>query len=432
MDNNYVLQDEVTLTIKLKLHVTPEQQALFLKTMDSYRSAMGYTSRYVFNELDKRSGKRKLNKLLYYDLRSRFGLGAQMAQSVIRKVSSTYQGEWTKIRQNAEHRKMGYTKRYYRGLDNPPAFKSRTTEMVLGRDYSFGKNSTVSLLTLKGRVHVRYEGWDRRLPLLNDPDWKIGSAKVCYDKRKKQLYLIVPVTKAFDVDINAMTRVQGVDVGMRYLAVVDNDVKPVFVKGGKTQHKKRHFQNLRSSLQEKGTRSAKRRLVAISQRERRFISDVNHQISSQVSKSRVLTGIEDLTHIRERISTRRKDKEKRRHAEQWCFADLHGKIVYKSTLAGGYATRQDAHYSSQACPKCGYTSKGNRPGKGLLFVCEACGYTLHADLVGARNMRNRTLIARQDRTITGRFSTVPYVDSDEAGLDPVEESHNPLTSVVGS
>jgi hypothetical protein len=41
------------------------------------------------------------------------------------------------------------------------------------------------------------------------------------------------------------------------------------------------------------------------------------------------------------------------------------------------------------------------------------------------------LIARQDRTITGRLSTVPYVDSVEAGLDPVEESHNPATLVVG-
>ena len=139
-----------------------------------------------------------------------------------------------------------------------------------------------------------------------------------------------------------------------------------------------------------------------------------------------------MTHIRERISTGRKDKEKRRQAEQWSFADLHEKIIYKSTLAGGYATRQDAHYSSQACPRCGHTSKANRPNKGLLFTCEACSYTLHADLVGARNMRSRTLIARQDRTIMGRLSTVPYVDSDDAGPDPVEESHNPLTLVRGS
>jgi IS605 OrfB family transposase len=432
LDDSYILQDKVMLTIKLKLHVTSEQQALFLKTMDSYRDALNYTSRYVFNELSKRCNKRKLNDLLYSELRSRFGLGAQMAQSVIRKVSSTYQGEWTKIRQNAEHRKNGHTKKYYRGLNNPPALKSRTTEMVYGRDYSLGKDYMASLLTLEGRVRVQYEGWEKHLPLLNLPDWKVGSAKLWYDKRKKQLYLTVPVCKQFDIDINSMTKVQGVDVGMRYLAVVDTGAKPHFVKGSEVQHKKRHFQKLRSGLQMKGTRSARRRLVAISQRERRFISDVNHRISSQIASPQVLTGIEDLTHIRERISTKRRDKEMRRQAEQWSFADLHEKIIYKSTIAGGYATRQDAHYSSQACPMCGHTSKANRPNKGLLFTCGACNYTLHADLVGARNMRNRTLIARQDRAITGRLSTVPYVDSDDTGPDPAEESHNPLTLVRGS
>lgn len=428
----YILQDEAVLTIKLKLLITPEQRISFLKTMDAYRDALNYTSRYVFERLNKYANRNKLNKLLYQELRSCFNLGAQMAQSVIRKVSTVYTAEWTKIKQNTEHRKLGYTKKHYHGLDKPPAFKSRTLEMVYGRDYSFSKDSTVSLRTLNGRIRVSYEGWNKRTPLINDPDWKIGTAKLWYDKAKRQLYMLVPVTRIFDVDINSMTEVTGVDVGMRYLAVADTGKKPLFVKGGQIQHKKRCFQNLRSRLQEKGTRSAKRRLVSVSQRERRFISDVNHQISKQISKPHILVGIEDLTYIRERISTKRKDKEKRRHAEQWSFADLLKKIIYKSTIYGGYATQQDAHYSSQACPRCGHTSKANRPDKGLLFICEVCGYTLHADLIGAKNMRLRTLIARQDRTITGRLSTVPYVDSNDTGTDPVEESRNLPTSVGSS
>lgn len=432
MNEPYVVKDSLTLSIKLKLSANYEQKALLLRTMDSYRDAMNYVSRYAFTQLDKRANKRKLNDLLYRELRIRYNLPSQLAQSAIRRVASTYQGEWTKIKQNAEHRKLGYTKKYYHGLEKAPEFKSRTTEMVYGRDYSFGKNQTASVNTLEGRVRVAYEGWTPHVERLRSGEWKIGTAKLWYDKRRKALYLIVPITREQSVDLNDMTQVQGVDVGMRYLAVVDTGEKPIFVKGSPIHHKKRHLQRLRKRLQEKGTRSAKRRLAALSRRERRLTSDVNHRISRKIAQPQVLVGIEDLTHIRVRINTKRKDTEERRQAEQWAFADLHSKILYKSSLYGGYATRQDAHYTSQACPRCEHTSKNNRPGKGLLFTCEACGYTLHADLVGGRNVRLRTLVARQDRTITGRVSTVPDVDSNDTGPDPVEESRNPLTLVRGS
>jgi putative transposase len=78
------------------------------------------------------------------------------------------------------------------------------------------------------------------------------------------------------------------------------------------------------------------------------------------------------------------------------------------------AVKVDAHYSSQACPMCGYTSKENRPNKGLLFVCQSCHYSLHADLIGARNITLRTLLARQDWTSTGVLSIRPNVSDDEA------------------
>jgi len=88
-------------------------------------------------------------------------------------------------------------------------------------------------------------------------------------------------------------------------------------------------------------------------------------------------------------------------------------IAYKATLVGSMALKVDAHYSSQACPMCGYTSKANRPNHGLLFVCQNCHYTLHSDLVGARNITLRTLLTRQDWMSTGVLSVRPDVSSDE-------------------
>ena len=46
----------------------------------------------------------------------------------------------------------------------------------------------------------------------------------------------------------------------------------------------------------------------------------------------------------------------------------------------------DADYTSQGCPNCGNVEVKNCPKQGLGFRGTLCGFTLHADLVGARNV----------------------------------------------
>ena len=89
-------------------------------------------------------------------------------------------------------------------------------------------------------------------------------------------------------------------------------------------------------------------------------------------------------------------------------------IAYKAARTGSMTIKVDAHYTSKSCPVCGHTSDANRPNKGLLFVCQVCHYRLHADLVGARNITMRTLLARQDWVRTGQLSIVPDVSDEEA------------------
>ena len=69
-----------------------------------------------------------------------------------------------------------------------------------------------------------------------------------------------------------------------------------------------------------------------------------------------------------------------RHASNGRLLSCRAIIAYKALLAGSMAVKVDAYHTSQACPRCGYTSEDNRPGKGLLFVCQACQLKLHADL----------------------------------------------------
>ena len=123
--------------------------------------------------------------------------------------------------------------------------------------------------------------------------------------------------------------------------------------------------------------------------------------------------MEDLTHIRERTKRKhgKKASVKQRcangHASKWAFAELHSYLAYKALLAGSMAVKVDAYKTSQACPRCGHTSEDNRPEKGLLFVCQVCHLVLHADLVAARNIALRTLLARQDWVRTGVLSERP-------------------------
>ncbi|MEG3964600.1 MULTISPECIES: RNA-guided endonuclease InsQ/TnpB family protein [unclassified Microcoleus] len=407
------------ITAKLKLNLTAEQKALVSQTTLAYRDALNYTSQVAF-DAGKTSNGSKLQKAVYNELRVRFGLGAQMACNVPRQVSGTYKTLWTKVKQSNDAIASCYTKRRYKGLDKAPKYISRTCTLNYQRDYSFKTERRVSIITLQGRIVVLYDGYNKHLDLIANGA-RIGAAKIVYQRSSKIYYLMVSIeVETPEISPLKITRVSGVDVGMRYLAVeTDLQNKSKFYSGKEVRHKANRYHKARMTLQRKDTRSAKRRLIALSGRERRFIADVNHQVSKDIAKPNTLIGLENLTGIRERTRTKSGNKasKKRRVANRnkakWSYAELHGYIDYKAHLNGSLATKVPAHYTSKSCSKCGHTSDGNRPKKGLLFRCECCSHELHADLIGARNIAMRALLVRQDWTSTGSLSASPDVSSGE-------------------
>ncbi len=411
-----------TLTAKLKLLPTPEQFQALRATSLAYRDALNHVSRYSFAH-GKKSNQQWLQNTCYDEIRRLFHLPAQMACNVPRQVGATYKGLWTKARKNKEMRKAGVTKKRYKGLDTAPTFVSPTLTYNYHRDYGLKEDRHVSILTLSGRVVLPYTGYEKHVALLQHGA-RIGAAKLWYDKPKKCFYLLV----SLEVEVDDPTpeshhHLVGVDVGQRYLAVtatLDNGTS--FHSGKEIRAKADHYARLIKRLQKKGTRSATRRLVVISGRERRLKQDRNHVLSRRIVKAhpKSLIGLEDLTHIRDRVRRRhgkkatKKQRKANRHASKWAFAELHGFLAYKALLSGSMAVKVDADYTSQACPRCGYTCERNRPNKGLLFVCQNCHYTLHADLIGARNVALRVLLIRQDWMSTGVLSVRPYASDREA------------------
>ncbi len=410
------------ITAKLKLHTAPEQFAALRATHLAYRDALNYVSQYAF-EHGKMSNRIALQDGTYDEVRARFHLPSQMACSVPRQVGATYKTLWTKVKQNAAQRKDGRTKKRYKGLDQAPKYVSPTLTYQHRKDYSLKTEHRVSILTLQGRVIVSYTGYDQHVALIQKGA-EIGSAKLWYDTPKKQFYLLVTLEiEVADPTPETHTSVTGVDVGVRYLAVTST------IKGACSFHtgkgvvpKANHYARLRKRLQHKGTRSATRRLMAMSGRERRLKQDANHVVSKRIVTRypHSMIGLEQLTDIRERTrrthGKRATKKQRKANAaySKWSFAELHSMIAYKALLHGSMAIKVDAHYTSKACPMCGHTCDANRPHKGLLFVCQNCHYTLHADLVGARNITMRTLLIRQDWMSTGTLSECPDVSSVEA------------------
>lgn len=413
---------KTAITAKLKLHTDTTQFQALRTTQLAYRDALNYVSAYAFAH-NNMSNKVGLQEGTYDEVRVRFHLPSQMACSVPRQVGATYKTLWTRVKQNAAARKAGLTKKRYKGLDQAPKYVSPTLTYQYGKDYSLKKGQYVSVLTLSGRVVVPYTGYDKHVALIQHGA-HIGAAKLWYDKPKKQFYLLVSLERErADPTPETHQQVVGVDVGMRYLAVTSpTKGKTSFASGKQVVARSNHYARLRKRLQRKGTRSATRRLVQMSGRERRLKLNTNHTISKRIvdQHPHALIGLEHLTDLRERTKRRKgkkasKKQRKANHAfSKWTFAELHSMIAYKALLHGSMAVKVDANYTSQACPRCGHTCRENRPSKGLLFVCQSCHYCLHADLVGARNIALRTLLIRQDWMSTGHLSVAPDVSDVEA------------------
>ena len=69
---------ELTVTAKVRVKTTPDDEQQLLSTMDAYRSACNHVSEHIYKTHDLK--RASLHTALYHTLRTKFGLKAQMAQ----------------------------------------------------------------------------------------------------------------------------------------------------------------------------------------------------------------------------------------------------------------------------------------------------------------------------------------------------------------
>ena len=377
--------EQLTITAKVQIIVTYADKTLLEETMSAYCDACNYVSDYVFKTHNL--SQAQLNKALYYDLREKYSLKAQMAQSVLKTVIARY-----KTILEAENKWI------------KPSFKKLQYDLVWNRDYSL-TGGYFSVNTLSGRIKLAYhpEGMDKYF----DPTiYKFGTAKLV--NKHGKYYLHIPVT--YDVeefDASKVTNVVGIDRGINFVvATYDSKQKSGFVNGRTIKQKRANYSKLRKELQTRRTPSSRRRIKAIGQRENRWMQDVNHCISKALvdnNPKHTLFVLEDLSGVRN--ATERVRTKDRYVSVSWSFYDLEQKLIYKAKQNQSTVIKVDPRYTSQCCPMCGHIERSNRDKRLHLFCCKNCGYKSNDDRIGAMNLHRMGINYLEDSQVPSAVTT---------------------------
>jgi len=299
--------------------------------------------------------------VVYYPIREKYGLSAQLTVRAISKVSEAQK----------------------RVKSIKPEFRLDGSIVYDQRILSWKGLEKVSLVTLSGRqvIPIRIGDYQKaRMDRIRGQTDLILVNGIFY------LCVVVEVAEESPYDPKG---VLGVDLGIKYLAV-DSDGE---IHSGKQINQTRdRLDSLKARLQSKGTKSAKRHLKKLSGRMARFSKDVNHRISKQIVTKAKDTlrsiAMEDLQGIRSRATVR---KAQRRNLHTWNFGLLRMFVEYKSKVAGVPLVLVDPRNTSRTCPSCGHVSKANRPTRDE-FRCQSCGFAGPADYIAAMNIAVRAAV----------------------------------------
>lgn len=347
------------LTVQIKLLPTKEQEAALSETVCTANKAATRIARASWAA--KKLHRFAIHRANYTATRKDFALSAQMVVRVIAKVADAF-----------------------KTAGKAPKFRDYGSISYDNRILSFNlKESTVSIWTMPGRTTVPFVCGEHQRKLLEFPR---GESDLL--KRDKAWFLFVTVTIP-DTKERQVVGWLGCDLGIKNI-LTDSD--GANYSGSHLASLRHRHARLRTRLQSKGTKSAKRLLAKRRRKESRFSRDVNHVISKRVVAKAECTdrgiALENLTHIRSRIKA---PKPQRRQLNSWAFYDLQTKILYKAALAGVPVRLVDPGNTSRKCPACGHTAKANRKTRDS-FSCKACGFSGDADNIAAENISRAAIV----------------------------------------
>ncbi len=166
------------LVVQVKLLPSPEQAAALEATLRACNRAADHVSRIAFESgVKDRNG---LQKLVYADIKATFGLSAQPAVRVVKKVVDAYSALAAGLK--AGRPGGPGSKRYRKAVGSPVGFRPEAAQPFDDRCLSWQTDArTVSIWTVEGRMRgIRYTGSPDQLKTLAEyrgasPTWSGGA-----------------------------------------------------------------------------------------------------------------------------------------------------------------------------------------------------------------------------------------------------------------
>ena len=349
-------------TVKIKLDIPVET---IKPTIEAYTKAFNYVCQIGWNDSD--SNGVSLHNKTYSTTREY--LPSQLAVSARMKATEAIKAVKARIKKKQKA--------------TCPQTKQSSVRYD-ARSYNVWFNcNELSLLTVNGRIKVPISVPEYFRQYLA---WKRCSAELFI--RHNKVFLNIVFSKDI-ADPEATGKVVGIDRGIKKIAVTSENK---FYGGGHIKKVSKRYEKLRSALQSRGSKSAKRHLQKISKKENRFRTDTNHVITKRIVESLesgTVIALEDLTGIRQNARLRKKQ---RKDLHKWNFFQFEQFLTYKANARGIEVEYVDARYTSQKCSVCGHVSRSNRQSQAI-FKCKHCGFSLNADLNASRNIRQNYLDA---------------------------------------
>ncbi len=374
------LPDTMRRSVRIYPEFAPNERESILSTMALYEEAFDDLSSYcVFH---RTASRKKLQADVYPYFRA---VHSEFPSALLQSVRDQATEGIKSFNENNPERKYRVS----------PKLKGRSTMRYTLRAVSLrGSLLTLSAVGKRIRKLIGIPGFFlERYP--KEDGWKFNSALVGIDYKDRIYITLVYTNKAPEKmelpknpeELEKVTR--GHDRGA-YNPLADSDGK--IHDSRHISDVKRRYAYSRKACQEKGTRSAKRRLKALSGREKRFVRDVNHCMSAEeISDDSVRVHVlENLSGMEKQKERGAKGKKTRKLISRWSYSQLEFDMRYKAQAKGKRVEFVDPGYTSQECSRCGTIDRNARD-KGE-YRCRKCGLRMQADVNAAKVIKKRWIL----------------------------------------
>ena len=231
-------------------------------------------------------------------------------------------------------------------------------------------------------------------------------------KRKNKLYCKLTVSKEIcdQIASDEIPKTIGLDINAKKIVLGNNDFYSLKRHHHRKIEHRKHFPNNKKCEEKtKGELRASHKL-------RNYTKDTIHKLTTKIANNlqaqdtEVLV-FEDLTNLRNSASKKlrtSKGKNVNYIVNTLPYRMFQNLLEYKCLDRGINVVYVDPAYTSKQCSRCGSL---NTSRKQTLFKCEACNYSLDADLNGSRNIQERYFLPKCLTSESEALSPVKKVGS---------------------